>query len=607
MDRGASARSVYTLLWLSISLLTTSIAHATLPVPAAAQSWSYYQTVSPTLSSFPAQAKPLGIGAFATGGAVLSIDIGLNQFSAAVDIYVAFIALADPGNINILNQDGNTFGPFPLSDIVDGIATGVLPAGVQKWRSNVTGPINEHLFDISFSLIPAGTYNVYVLVTPAGSLLSYYLWSTSFDSLYVQGAFYVSPDGDDNNAGTESRPWKTITKAANTLVAGDTVFIKSGTYNEQVSPRNSGSAGHYITYAAYPGETVTIDGSGISVAEYDALFSVANKHYIKVSGLRVMNVGPHGTSAGIQADGASHITIEKNYVYNTASSGILVWNSSNIVIDGNEVELANTKGAESKNECITVGETDKFEVRNNHVHHGYPVRGEGIVLKDGSSNGKAYGNHVHDVPDVGIYIDAQARHTRDIDVYQNTVHDISGEGVAISIASEAGGLLEKVGVYNNIGYNNRVYGIEISYCCMDLSTSHPVKDIKIINNTLYNNGVSWGGGIFHGNLDARNVVIRNNIVSANLSFQIALEGVDNANVAIDHNLIDGFRGFQGELRGSDFVEADPVFVNASGADFHLQAGSPAIDSGTSTNAPGSDFDGTSRPQDSGHDIGAFEF
>ena len=37
-------------------------------------------------------------------------------------------------------------------------------------------------------------------------------------------------------------------------------LYRAGTYNERVIPENSGSAGNYITYAAYPGETVTIDG-----------------------------------------------------------------------------------------------------------------------------------------------------------------------------------------------------------------------------------------------------------------------------------------------------------------------------------------------------------
>ena len=65
--------------------------------------------------------------------------------------------------------------------------------------------------------------------------------------------FYVAPPGSDSNPGTEAQPWKTIQKAANALIAGDTVYIKAGTYREQVSPKNSGTVGKYIVYKAYPG------------------------------------------------------------------------------------------------------------------------------------------------------------------------------------------------------------------------------------------------------------------------------------------------------------------------------------------------------------------
>jgi len=42
---------------------------------------------------------------------------------------------------------------------------------------------------------------------------------------------------NDANTGAIDRPWKTITKANNTLVAGDTVYIKAGTYATYVGGR----------------------------------------------------------------------------------------------------------------------------------------------------------------------------------------------------------------------------------------------------------------------------------------------------------------------------------------------------------------------------------
>jgi hypothetical protein len=115
--------------------------------------------------------------------------------------------------------------------------------------------------------------------------------------------------------------------------------------------------------------------------------------------------------------------------------------------------------------------------------------------------------------------------------------------------------------------------------------------------------------VYLENPDARDVVVRNNIFSRNLTYQIA-HGMNptEQNITIDHNLIDGYRGeIEEETHGSDPVEGNPRFVNPSGADFHLQEDSPAIDSGSSIDAPRDDFDGTPRPRGVGYDIGAFEF
>ena len=86
----------------------------------------------------------------------------------------------------------------------------------------------------------------------------------AYKAVPQSATYYVSPTGSDANPGTANQPWRTIQKAADTLIAGDTVYIKSGTYSEQVVPKNSGNADNYITYAVYPGDTATIDGSSVS-------------------------------------------------------------------------------------------------------------------------------------------------------------------------------------------------------------------------------------------------------------------------------------------------------------------------------------------------------
>lgn len=416
------------------------------------------------------------------------------------------------------------------------------------------------------------------------------------ETFKLDGAvYYVDPSGSNSGPGTESQPWRTIQKAADTMVAGDTVYIKTGTYRERVVPQHSGSAGNYIVYAAYPGSTVTIDGANITVPDYRGLFDITDRDYIRISGLRIVNAGPGPYSAGILVRQGRHIIIEDNYIYNTSDSGIGVWYSEDVIIDNNEVEEA---CYDKSNESITVCRTDGFEIKHNLVHHGFK---EGIDAKDGSRNGKIYGNHVHHMESVNIYVDAYGTHAYNIEVFNNIVHD-SPTGLAL--ASEQGGLLENVKVYNNVSYSNLV-GLYMWDCCGD---STPIQNVQIVNNTFYDNGRnSWGGGILLENPEAEDVIVRNNICSENFYFQICAQDVPSQNYTVDHNLIDGFRGNEGEIYGDDYVEGDPRFIDPVGADFHLQGDSPAIDNGSSQNAPSNDFDGQQRPVGAGYDIGADEY
>lgn len=77
--------------------------------------------------------------------------------------------------------------------------------------------------------------------------------------------YYVNnnaPNADDNNTGTEAAPFKTISRAAALLQAGERVIIKGGTYRESVHPLQGGSGPTtMISYEAAPGEKVIIQGS----------------------------------------------------------------------------------------------------------------------------------------------------------------------------------------------------------------------------------------------------------------------------------------------------------------------------------------------------------
>ncbi len=415
--------------------------------------------------------------------------------------------------------------------------------------------------------------------------------------------YFVATSGNDTNSGTETQPWASIQKAANTLIAGDTVYIKSGTYNERVIIQNSGTPDNNIVFSNYQSDVVVIDGSGISWGgSWNGLFDISNKSYVHIIGLQVKNAD----YAGFWIKNSDNITIENCYTYNTFSSGIGVWNSSFITIKNNEIELACNDGEQ---ECITVAKSNNCEIYENDVHNnGQGTNGgEGIDVKQGSHDVNVYKNVVHHLNDrLGIYADAWDMHTYNINIFQNTVHHCKETGIAV--ASEAGGLIENVNIYNNIIYLNKYGGIELgSWSDIGFEGTKPIANVKIINNTCLKNGEydnGWGFGIVIDNPDADNVLIRNNICSKN-SAQIAVQQINGGGI-VDHNLFYGNNSASGTLYGLDSIIGDPLFADVNNYDFHLQSNSPAIDNGNSVDAPDVDFDNNNRPFGNGYDIGAYE-
>jgi hypothetical protein len=116
--------------------------------------------------------------------------------------------------------------------------------------------------------------------------------------------FYVTKSGNDSNAGSQASPWLTIQKSANTAVAGDTVNISSGDFDEYVQTVNSGSSGSPITFQANP----TNAAGALTMRE----FRIKNR-FITLSGLTLTKMNDLNNAA-IRIDGPGAVNNGSDYV-----------------------------------------------------------------------------------------------------------------------------------------------------------------------------------------------------------------------------------------------------------------------------------------------------
>jgi len=130
---------------------------------------------------------------------------------------------------------------------------------------------------------------------------------------------------------------------------------------------------------------------------------------------------------------------------------------------------------------------------------------------------------------------------------------------------------------------------------------------------LVNNTIAFNSAEGVQTADTSTVLIRNNVIVGNGGGIHDLYG--QAAIANDHNDVwsNGWANYVNVVTGTGDISSDPLFVDPSQGDFHLQAGSPCIDTGTGTDAPSEDFEGDPRPLDGDldgtpvEDIGTDEF
>ena len=167
---------------LSLALVGNALAFSrgeaasSLPVPAGQEVFPAYGAIaSPVINADPSLAMPVGLGSAASGGSTIDVQVGTASFSGPVDIYFGYFAPSlDPQNIYTLTSS-DAFVPLSVAD--------PLHENPIPWIANTSAGVNASLASslgsISVSSLPAGTYIAYLLVTPAGSIARYYLWTTT--------------------------------------------------------------------------------------------------------------------------------------------------------------------------------------------------------------------------------------------------------------------------------------------------------------------------------------------------------------------------------------------------------------------------------------------
>jgi hypothetical protein len=283
------------------------------------------------------------------------------------------------------------------------------------------------------------------------------------------------------------------------------------------------------------------------------------------------------------------------------------------VIDARYLESGNQ-------ECITIANTEDFEVMHNEVQATTPERSFvgalGIDAKQGSRFGKIHHNHIHSLYYASaIYLDAWDRRTHDIEIYANRIHNTKR---GVSLGSERGGLLENIKIYNNLIYDVGNSGV----IAQSASDNGERRNIEIFNNTIVDtNNHQKGVNISHGGagiyLETDNifqVAIYNNLVSFTDEERFYgliqyNQNIDEVEIKADNNLIFGrMVEYQNKINLNKglMIEENPSFVDAQNKNFALQASSPAINKGKPLNL-NVDINNIQRPQAGQIDIGAFEF
>ena len=388
--------------------------------------------------------------------------------------------------------------------------------------------------------------------------------STSMGSIYYVDNSPTSNCSNNPSYGLETNPWCTISYALGQIRSGDTIYVKTGTYNETLYISNLyGTENSRTLIKAHVGCMVTLQGNGINTGRV----KITGCNYLILDGFHITNM-----NQGIFIEGSStHVTVKNCTIYAIGQEGIHIReNCSYITLEGNTIYNTDLYIYNGEGIYIGTGSTGPLDnshhitVSNNTI---YNVGDEAIELKPGTHDcliegnmifnavsGKTWGAIEVNESILGVqYWNSNPNHI----VRNNIIHDTD-----TAIRAGTGCI-----IYNNIIYDidSEDYGIFVNNPTNDPYTR------KIYHNTI---DVSSSNAI---NMEGSNTDVRNNI-----------------GPLLEFNLSSDSSFFISTTEGKE--------------DYHLKYGVAPIDAGIDlTNIVGFDIDGDLRPHGLNVDIGADEY
>lgn len=407
---------------------------------------------------------------------------------------------------------------------------------------------------------------------------------------WARGAeFYVAPTGDNAALGTSGAPWRTLQHAADRVAPGDRVVVRAGDY-QGFYLDTSGTAGSPIEFFAEPGVLINSPTNG--AGNQDGINLELASHII-LDGFSVTGMPRAGIrSVGLASNMAEFVTIRNVHAYDNGRWGIFTGHVNDLLIENNE-----TSGSIAEHGIYVSNSGDRPVIRGNATwgNHGAGIHmnGDESLGGDGLISGALVsGNLIHGN---AARIDGGPL----------------GGGSGINMDG-----VQNSRVENNLLFDNHASGISLFMQDGAAGSS----DNVVVNNTIHQAADGrWALNIQNG---STNNTLLNNIVVTQHSFRGALDVsadslpglVSDYNVVASRFTTNGgssimtlaqWQTATGQDAHSLTATPAQLFENWSSGDYQLRSGSPAINAGTSLQAPLVDLNGTARPPGA-VDIGALE-